>query len=121
MVNEYERFIEGTEDSYTVDLGDSVGEVEIRAEPSALCYLEWGGWHWQAEGVDRAQAERRLRDRLRRLAPFDGFDTDWGDPGYKIGDLDPTIAGKTRELMEAWVREYERWQAERMDFGRESE
>lgn len=28
MVNDYESFIEGTEDSYTVDLGDPVGEVE---------------------------------------------------------------------------------------------
>jgi hypothetical protein len=73
-------------------------EVEIRIEPSTHRHAEWGGWHWQAEGVDRAQAERRLRVRLGRLTPFDGFDTDWGDPGYKIGDLDQTIAEERENI-----------------------
>jgi hypothetical protein len=36
VVNDYESLIEGTEGSYTVDLGTRSAK-EIRAEPSALC------------------------------------------------------------------------------------
>ena len=109
MVNDNESFIEGTEDSYTVDLGDPVGEVEIRGGAFRALLPRVGLLALASGGSGPGAGRAETQGSAAAAHSFDGFDTDWGDPGYKAGDLNPIIPEKTRELMEAWVREYERW------------
>jgi hypothetical protein len=93
------------------DPGWDFGNVEISIDGTEVAWADWGNWHWQAEGTDRERALGRLEDRLSRLDPFDGFDTDWGDPGYKLVDgepIDERIHEDTRQRMERWNSEYVR-------------
>lgn len=114
--SEYERFVNGEVNAFGLDFEAApLGSVEVRDDGDSICYTKWGGWHWQAEGGDRSAALRRLESRLDRLNPFDGFDTDWGDPGHTAGDFDEAIPEGMRALMEEWNRENERRETELLD------
>jgi hypothetical protein len=108
MASDLDSFINDETDIVITDLDDLVGPVEIREwTHGATCYTRWGGWHWQADGGDRLTAWRRLTDRLSRLNPFDGFDTDWGEPGWRVEELDDRIPEAMRDLMLEWDQYHE--------------
>lgn len=95
-----EPFLTQEIDAFLDDMGDPVGTVSVHANETVTCWTEWGGWQWQAEATTRENALRRLEARLMRLNPFDGADTDWGDPGHQLGALDSRIPESVREQMQ---------------------
>lgn len=97
---EYEEFTNEQRDSITIDV-EPWGPVEVQAVVVLHAYV--GGWRWEAHGGDRAQALRRLEERLHRLSPFYGSDTDWGLPGEASdGELAEAIPIHIRKRMHAY-------------------
>ncbi len=99
--DERELFVAGEAELLYDDMGEPVGVVDVRASETVTCWAEWGGWCWEAEGTTRANALRRLEARLMHLNPFDGADTDWGEPGHQLGSLDSRIPEAIRARMRA--------------------
>jgi hypothetical protein len=94
-------------EEWTLEVGDGIALVEAEVELVRV-YAAWGGWHWEAEGVNEEDARRRLGSRLSLLNPFEGWDTDYGDPGYLLGELDPAIPKDTRKRMVS----HDKWRQE---------
>jgi hypothetical protein len=100
-----EEFLLRDSDILHDEMGEPVGTVAIHASETSTCWTEWGGWGWQAKGPSREVAQRRLEARLMHLNPFDGADTDWGEPGSQVGPLDPRIPKTVRQRMREVSRE----------------
>ncbi len=87
MDDEYTEFIQGRTDVYVAEV-EPWGSVEVRQAEHVTVYADVGGWHWEARGVDRAAALRRLEERLSGPLPdpFLGSTSDYGPPGQSNGD-----------------------------------
>lgn len=99
--DEHNEFVKSERDSFVIEI-EPWGDVEISAEPVTV-HADMGGWHWQADGIDRHQASIRLWNRMRLLNPFDGLD--WGRPGYLIGPLSTDFPADVQKRM----MEYDEW------------
>jgi hypothetical protein len=101
--HEYEEFTTKRRDSITVEV-EPWGSVEVQAVEEVVVHADVGGWRWDARGGDRAQALRRLQERLHRRSPFFGADTDWGPPGEASGD---ELAEAIPLHVRKWMRAYQ--------------
>lgn len=102
-MDERQEFIEGKRASYVADLGQFAGKVSITAVE--ILVAQWGGWSWEARGVDRYQASERLEERVAHRQPFFGDPMDWGPPGQATDDrFDESIPAQVQDRM----REYQR-------------
>jgi hypothetical protein len=109
MSGERERFRNEQNNVWLEVDGD---RVEGYAEELVTCWVEWGGWHWQATHSERMRAVGRLQDRLSNKNPFMGVG--WGYAGYLLSErpLAESIPEATRRRMVEYDEARKRWDEE---------